>query len=102
MRSQKILPSQMSDDALLDLVAFAKRLDQPEILVPPIGCLDGAKEQATPSRDTTYSVVWCAYSIETEHNNKILWHYIFRPRQQSMLIIKELASMPRISMANMR
>jgi hypothetical protein len=39
----------MSDDALLDLVAFAKRLDQPEILVPTVGCLDGAKEQATPS-----------------------------------------------------
>jgi len=49
VRSQKILPPQMSDDPLLDLVAFAKRLDQPEILVPTIGCLDGAKEQATPS-----------------------------------------------------
>ena len=48
MRGEKILAPEMGDDSLLDLVADAKGLDQPEVLVLAVGGLDGAKEQGGP------------------------------------------------------
>ena|ERR1035437_3247648 len=46
MRGEKILAPEVGDDSLLDLIADAKGLDQPEVLVLAVGGLDGAQEQA--------------------------------------------------------
>ena len=61
MRSQKILPSQMSDDALLDLVAFAKRLDQPDSC-RPLGALTERRNKPRPPE--TLHIAWYGAHIQ--------------------------------------
>ena len=48
MGSEKVLAPEVGDDSLLDLVADAKGLDQPEVLVLAVGGLDRAQEHAAP------------------------------------------------------
>src|SRR5882672_942810 len=57
--SQLIVASEMGDHALLDFLALAHRLDQTQVLMTTIGCLDRAKEH-TPSCGTTYTAVLSA------------------------------------------
>jgi hypothetical protein len=57
MRGEKILAPEVGDDSLLDLIADAKGLDQPEVLVLAVGGLDGAQEQAA-LYDTTYTRIY--------------------------------------------
>ena len=46
---------EVGDDSMIDLIADAKGLDQPEVLVLAVRGLDGAQERAAP-----------------------IWHYIYR------------------------
>ena len=48
---------EVGDDSLLDLIADAKGLDQPEVLVLAVGGLDGAQEQAA-LYDTAYTRIY--------------------------------------------
>ena len=48
MGSEKIFAPEVGDNTLFDLIADAKGLDQPEVLVLAVGGLDGAQEHAVP------------------------------------------------------
>src|SRR5713226_9105307 len=54
MGSQLIFASEMGDHASLDFLALAHRLDQTQVLMPTIGCLDRAKEHAGLLRHYIY------------------------------------------------
>jgi len=58
MRGEEILAPKVSDDALLNLAAVAKRFDQAKVLVPTVGSLDRAEKQGAPLRH---------YSKRSEH-----------------------------------